>query len=142
MRLRSKLLGLKKPGKSLEDRLVQVHHPANTEPVNIAFKTDKIAKVVGKLAETYMPLSLRPKASTNDEAEEDRVVFIKAVVDAAHEASLRILRRTIPAVAGGVESITGGVVVRQRRGIEELAHRGVDCIGSPGRDRGGRPDRR
>lgn len=71
MRLRSKLLGLKKPGKSLEDRLVQVHHPANTEPVNIAFKTDKIAKVVGKLAETYMPLSLRPKAATDGEAEED-----------------------------------------------------------------------
>jgi cleavage and polyadenylation specificity factor subunit 3 len=45
-----------------------VYHPANTQPVLIGFKTDKVAKVVGKLAESYMPLSLRLKTGTDGQA--------------------------------------------------------------------------
>jgi cleavage and polyadenylation specificity factor subunit 3 len=78
VRLRSKLLGLRKEGQPLHNRLLDVHHPRNTEPVTIGFRTDKIAKVVGKLAEEYMPLSLRPKVDgTVDQDDSDEEANIK-----------------------------------------------------------------
>jgi cleavage and polyadenylation specificity factor subunit 3 len=52
MRLKSKLLSLN-PEKAVK---VKVYTPANCEEVRIPFKKDKIAKVVGKLAEIAPPL--------------------------------------------------------------------------------------
>lgn len=54
MRLKSKLLSLN-ADKTVK---VRVHTPANCEEVRIPFKKDKIAKVVGKLAETTNPADL------------------------------------------------------------------------------------
>lgn len=57
MRLKSKLLSLnhEKVHKS------KIFSPANCEELRIPFKTDKIAKVVGKLAQIQPPLVHRPK---------------------------------------------------------------------------------
>lgn len=54
MRLKSKLLSLNAD----KDVKVRVHTPANCEEVRIPFKKDKIAKVVGTLAETTNPTDL------------------------------------------------------------------------------------
>lgn len=40
---------------------MDVHNPPNAKPLKIAFRTDKVAKVVGKLADAYIPLAIRPK---------------------------------------------------------------------------------
>ena len=57
MRLKSKLLSLN------ADKAVKtkIYSPANTEILRIPFKTDKIAKVVGKLAETPPPKTSDPE---------------------------------------------------------------------------------
>lgn len=55
VRLRSKLLSLNSD-RAPKDR-VKVFSPANCEELRIPFKTDKIAKVVGKLAQIPPPLS-------------------------------------------------------------------------------------
>lgn len=53
MRLKSKLLSLN-AGKAEKDKM-KVYSPRNCEELRIPFKTDKIAKVVGKLASVTLP---------------------------------------------------------------------------------------
>lgn len=66
VRLRSKLLSLNND-KAPRDR-VKVFSPANCEELRISFKTDKIAKVVGRLAQIPPSLSHR---SSEDEDNKD-----------------------------------------------------------------------
>ncbi|EFX05655.1 cleavage and polyadenylation specificity factor subunit [Grosmannia clavigera kw1407] len=56
MRLKSKLLSLN-AGKVDKDKM-KVYSPRNCEELRIPFKTDKIAKVVGKLASVTLPTQL------------------------------------------------------------------------------------
>ena len=60
MRLKSKLLSLNAD----KPRPVKIYSPANGEELLIPFKADKIAKVVGKLAQIAPPLAVRPKAGS------------------------------------------------------------------------------
>lgn len=55
MRLKSKLLSLNS-GKADKDK-VKVYSPRNCEELRIPFKTEKLAKVVGKLASVQPPLN-------------------------------------------------------------------------------------
>lgn len=64
VRLRSKLLSLNND-KSPRDR-VKVFSPANCEELRIPFKTDKIAKVVGRLAQIPPPI---PHQNDDDDDE-------------------------------------------------------------------------
>ncbi|KAL1637824.1 endoribonuclease ysh1 [Neofusicoccum ribis] len=57
MRLKSKLLSLNADKK----QPVKVFSPANCEELRIPFKADKIAKVVGKLAQIPPPMPYRPR---------------------------------------------------------------------------------
>lgn len=67
MRLKSKLLSLNAD----KTRPTRVFSPANCEELRIPFKADKIAKVVGKLAQIPPPLAFRPKLSEDSEEEGD-----------------------------------------------------------------------
>lgn len=67
MRLKSKLLSLNvdKPIPA------KIFSPANCEELRIPFKTDKIAKVVGKLAQASPhPLSIRPRTTIDEDGDE------------------------------------------------------------------------
>ena len=68
MRLKSKLLSLNvdKP------RPVKIYSPANGEELLIPFKADKIAKVVGKLAQIASPLAVRPKVEPDNSNDNSR----------------------------------------------------------------------
>ncbi|KAF2843659.1 metallo-beta-lactamase superfamily protein [Patellaria atrata CBS 101060] len=66
MRLKSKLLSLNSD-KALP---VKVYSPANCEDLRIPFKTEKVAKVVGKLASIPPTLAFRSKTSPESEASE------------------------------------------------------------------------
>jgi len=61
-RFKSRLLGLK----AKSPNLIDVFCPKNCEELRIPFKTDKIAKVVGRLAEASQPLILRPKLNPGE----------------------------------------------------------------------------
>jgi cleavage and polyadenylation specificity factor subunit 3 len=65
-RLKSKLLSFNQH-KAVP---VKIYSPANCEEVRIPFKTDKIAKVVGKLASIPPPL---PRAKKETDGEDDQV---------------------------------------------------------------------
>ncbi|KAH7044608.1 endoribonuclease YSH1 [Macrophomina phaseolina] len=70
MRLKSKLLSLNADKK----QPVKVFSPANCEELRIPFKADKIAKVVGKLAQIPPPMPHRPKQEDGtDDAREGGV---------------------------------------------------------------------
>lgn len=66
MRLKSKLLSLNS-GKADKDKM-KVFSPRNCEELRIPFKTDKIAKVVGKLATVTPPTQI----SQQQDADQDR----------------------------------------------------------------------
>lgn len=72
MRLKSKLLSLNAD----KATPVKIYSPANCEELRIPFRQDKIAKVVGRLANIPPPqtsLSVRPKTEDNDIAAKDSV---------------------------------------------------------------------
>ena len=80
-RLKSKLLSFN------AQKIVptKIYSPANCEELRIPFKTDKVAKVVGKLASIAPPLprSLSPKENGKSEAvyeEEEKVSMISGVL--------------------------------------------------------------
>ena len=70
-RFKSKLIGTNKERVKLDPSItpIKVFSPANCEELRIPFRTDKIAKVVGKLAQTHqLPLHLRgPEGSQKEE---------------------------------------------------------------------------
>ncbi|ERT00137.1 endoribonuclease YSH1 [Sporothrix schenckii ATCC 58251] len=68
MRLKSKLLSLNS-GKAEKDKM-KVFSPRNCEELRIPFKTDKIAKVVGKLATVTPPTQISP--AQQQDADQDR----------------------------------------------------------------------
>jgi cleavage and polyadenylation specificity factor subunit 3 len=78
-RLKSKLLSFN----AQKAVPTKIYSPANCEELRIPFKTDKIAKVVGKLASIAPPVS-RSLSSNGEEAEavyeEDRVEMISGVL--------------------------------------------------------------
>lgn len=78
-RLKSKLLSFN----SQKAVPTKIYSPANCEELRIPFKTDKIAKVVGKLASIAPPVP-RPLNSDGEEAEavyeEDKVEMISGVL--------------------------------------------------------------
>ncbi|KAK8233706.1 beta-lactamase-like protein [Phyllosticta capitalensis] len=81
MRLKSKLLSLNADKK----KPVKVFSPANCEELRIPFKTDKVAKVVGKLAQIPPPLPHHPKkgddlASEEYEKQDDQSKLISGVL--------------------------------------------------------------
>ena len=61
MRLKSKLLSLNAD----KSRPVKIYSPANGEELRIPFKADKLAKVVGRLAQISPPLAVRSKKDLN-----------------------------------------------------------------------------
>ncbi|KAK7526030.1 beta-lactamase-like protein [Phyllosticta citriasiana] len=69
MRLKSKLLSLNADKK----QPVKVFSPANCEELRIPFKTDKVAKVVGKLAQIPPPLSHHPKNGDGPESAQEEL---------------------------------------------------------------------
>jgi cleavage and polyadenylation specificity factor subunit 3 len=69
MRLKSKLLSLNVEKKDK----VKIFSPANCEELRIPFKKEKIAKVVGKLAEIYPQIPLRPKSDQEREEHESKL---------------------------------------------------------------------
>ncbi|KAF2143428.1 uncharacterized protein K452DRAFT_286256 [Aplosporella prunicola CBS 121167] len=66
MRLKSKLLSLNAD----KTKPVKVFSPANCEELRIPFKADKIAKVVGKLAQIPPPMPQRIKGEEQEEGDE------------------------------------------------------------------------
>lgn len=66
-RLKSKLLGFN-AHKAVP---VKIYSPANCEELRIPFKTDKIAKVVGKLASIPPPLPHSKSSEEDDKAEQE-----------------------------------------------------------------------
>jgi cleavage and polyadenylation specificity factor subunit 3 len=78
-RLKSKLLSFN----AQKAVPTKIYSPANCEELRIPFKTDKVAKVVGKLASIAPPVS-RSLSSNGEEAEavyeEDRVEMISGVL--------------------------------------------------------------
>jgi cleavage and polyadenylation specificity factor subunit 3 len=79
-RLKSKLLSFN----AQKPIPTKIYSPANCEEVRIPFKTDKIAKVVGKLAAIAPPLprSLTPNANgeSSEEEEAEKVDMISGVL--------------------------------------------------------------
>ena len=71
MRLKSKLLSLNAD----KPRPVKIYSPANCEELLIPFKADKIAKVVGKLAQIAQPLAVRPKVEPDTSSPDDSKVL-------------------------------------------------------------------
>lgn len=69
MRLKSKLLSLNNE----KVHKTKIFSPANCEELRIPFKTDKIAKVVGKLAQVQSPLPLLSKKEEGDTEMADQV---------------------------------------------------------------------
>lgn len=67
-RFKSKLIGTNKERVKLDPSItaIKVFSPANCEELRIPFRTDKIAKVVGKLAQTHQ-LPIRSLSSDNSE---------------------------------------------------------------------------
>lgn len=79
MRLKSKLLSFN----AQKTIAVKIYSPANCEELRIPFKTDKVAKVVGKLASIAPPLPREPRADGEAEAtyeEEEKVEMISGVL--------------------------------------------------------------
>jgi cleavage and polyadenylation specificity factor subunit 3 len=76
-RFKSKLIGTNKERVKLDPSItpIKVFSPANCEELRIPFRTDKIAKVVGKLAQTHqLPLrSLKNGGGSEEEGVEKRV---------------------------------------------------------------------
>ncbi len=68
MRLKSKLLSLN----AEKPRPVKIFSPANCEELRIPFKADKIAKVVGKLAQITAPVPIRKNPDSSSNATPDR----------------------------------------------------------------------
>lgn len=69
-RFKSKLIGTNKERVKLDPSItpIKVFSPANCEELRIPFRTDKIAKVVGKLAQTHqLPLHLRNNDGVKEE---------------------------------------------------------------------------
>lgn len=71
-RFKSKLIGTNKERVKLDPSIspIKVFSPANCEELRIPFRTDKIAKVVGKLAQTHQ-LPIRSLSAPNDGEEEN-----------------------------------------------------------------------
>ncbi|KAE9984876.1 hypothetical protein BLS_000959 [Venturia inaequalis] len=71
-RFKSKLIGTNKERVKLDPSItpIKVFSPANCEELRIPFRTDKIAKVVGKLAQTHQ-LPIRSLNAPNDMEEEN-----------------------------------------------------------------------
>ncbi len=79
-RLRSKLLSFNAQ-KAIPTK---IYSPANCEELRIPFKTDKVAKVVGKLASVAPPLPRTPavdgETQDDEESEEEKVEMITGVL--------------------------------------------------------------
>lgn len=71
-RFKSKLIGTNKERVKLDSSItpIKVFSPANCEELRIPFRTDKIAKVVGKLAQTHQ-LPVRSLSAPNEMEEEN-----------------------------------------------------------------------
>jgi cleavage and polyadenylation specificity factor subunit 3 len=73
-RFKSKLLSLN----ANKPKPIKVFSPANCEELRIPFRTDKIAKVVGKLAQIHPPLPLHLKESSEAQGDEESKKFKEA----------------------------------------------------------------
>ncbi|KAF1995702.1 hypothetical protein P154DRAFT_538562 [Amniculicola lignicola CBS 123094] len=75
-RLKSKLLTLN----AHKSRPVKIYSPANCEEVRIPFKTDKVAKVVGKLASIPPPLPHKRGEGDDEEDDDEQLNLITGVL--------------------------------------------------------------
>ncbi|KAK4166687.1 beta-lactamase-like protein [Cladorrhinum sp. PSN259] len=117
MRLKSKLLSLN----STKENKVKVFSPKNCEELRIPFKTDKIAKVVGKLASIPQPLKTpksdgtaeQPQIITGVLVQNDFKMSLMAPEDLREYAGLTtttiVCKQRLRLSAAGIELIKWGL---------------------------------
>lgn len=135
MRLKSKLLSLN------ADKAIptKIFSPANTEELRIPFKTDKTAKVVGRLAQTGPPTRGSHRAGAEDEdsrlisgvlVENDFKLSLMAPEDLREYAGLTttaiMCKQRITLAAAGIDLIKWALV-NTFGAIEEIGRKQKGC---------------